>query len=101
MDETSLQLKEKVMLLMQRERELFGMRRQHEQVTQWLKLSQSLPALFEPGLAPSEMYLRVRKALISGLRVQRVSFFHVDSASLIPIAPAGEERSISAPGASS
>jgi HPt (histidine-containing phosphotransfer) domain-containing protein len=98
MDENSPQLKEKVMLLMQRERELFGMRRQLEQVTQWLKLTQSLPALFEPGLAPSEMYVRVRKALISGLRVQRVAFFHLSSESLIPIAPAGAERTISAPG---
>ena len=31
------QAKEKVILLMQRERELFAMRMKHEQVTQWLK----------------------------------------------------------------
>jgi len=92
MVEDSDQLKMKVMLLMQRERELFAMRRQHEQVTQWLKLTQSLPALFQPGIASQEIYARLRKVLIAGLRVQRVSFFELAAEALLPMAPEGPAR---------
>jgi len=89
------QAREKVILLMQRERELFAMRVKHEQVTQWLKLTQSLAALFDPAVSTLEIYGRLRKSLLTGLRLQRVLFFELGSDAFQPLAPAGPERSAS------
>ena len=86
------QAKEKVILLMQRERELFAMRMKHEQVTQWLKLTQSLAPLFDLELSVVEIYGRLRKALIAGLRLQRVLFLEFGTESLRPLAPVGPDR---------
>ena len=89
MDERNQQqnLKEKAILLVRRERELFDLRMKHEQVTLWLRLAQSLPQLFlDHRLSLAELYGRLQKALVSGLRFQRVLFFELDgeSASKLP-----------------
>ncbi|HEX7453685.1 MAG TPA: ATP-binding protein [Polyangiaceae bacterium] len=86
------QAKEKVILLMQRERELFAMRMKHEQVTQWLKLTQSLAPLFDLERSVVEIYGRLRKALIAGLRLQRVLFLEFGTESLRSLAPVGPDR---------
>ena len=88
------QAKEKVILLMQRERELFAMRMKHEQVTQWLKLTQSLAPLFDLELSVVEIYGRLRKALIAGLRLQRVLFLEFGTESLRSLAPVGPDRAV-------
>ena len=88
MDEDQQQnLKEKAILLVRRERELFDLRMKHEQVTLWLRLAQSLPQLFlDHRLSLAELYGRLQKALVSGLRFQRVLFLELDgeSASKLP-----------------
>jgi hypothetical protein len=61
MDSDHEYLKEKALLLLRRERELFDLRMKHEHVTLWLNLTRALPHLFvdaNAGLA--EVCARVR-----------------------------------------
>jgi len=68
-------LQEKALQLLRSERELFGLRTRLEQAVSWLRLVQSLPQLMDHRLPPVEVYKRIGKSLITGLRVQRTSFF--------------------------
>src|SRR5215510_9853605 len=87
------QLQEKAMLLLRREREIFATRAKHEQLTRWLKLAQTLPRIMmDRKHSVHEMYALLRKALISGLRLQRAVFVEIGERSLVPLAPAGPER---------
>jgi signal transduction histidine kinase len=89
------QLKEKALLLLQRERELFDLRMKHERITVWLGLTQALPQIFTgPQMSLDEAYARLRKALLEGLRLQRILFFAIEGASLRPLVPAGAVRPI-------
>ena len=89
------QLKEKAILLLQREREFFELRMKHERVTVWLKLTQALPQIFDqPDLELSDTLARLRKALLDHLRLQRVTFYELDGQSLKPVAPAGAPRAL-------
>jgi signal transduction histidine kinase len=86
-------LREKAILLLRREREIFAMRTKHDQVTRWLELAQSLPLLLADHRRPMlETYAQLRKTLISNLRFQRVAFFEIGEGALLPMAPAGPER---------
>ena len=90
-------LKEKALLLLQRERELFDLRTKHERVTAWLNLAQALPQIFaDPNATLDIVFARLRKALLEGLKVQRVSFLALEPEGLRPIAPAGPLRPLSA-----
>src|SRR5256885_10486571 len=92
-------LKEKALLLLQRERELFELRMKHEHVMLWLNLTRALPHLFvDPRVGLTEVCARVRKTLIEGLRLQRVLFLELDGEQLRPLVPAGQPRAISPPG---
>jgi two-component system chemotaxis sensor kinase CheA len=89
------QLKQKAILLLQRERELFDLRMKHEQVTAWLKFTQTLPRVAgDPHVAIADVYGRIRKALIEGLRLQRVMFIELDGETLRPLVPAGQTRNL-------
>jgi two-component system chemotaxis sensor kinase CheA len=95
MDLDQEHLKEKALLLLRRERELFELRMRHEQATVWLQLTQELPRFFDDPRTPvSEVYARVRKALIVALRWQRVLLLELGEQTLTPIAPAGTPRSL-------
>ncbi len=86
-------LRDKAVLLLQRERDLFELRMKHERVTLWLRFTQALPQIFaDPRLGLDEAYRRVRKALLEALRLQRVLLFELDQATLRPLAPDGPER---------
>jgi len=90
-------LKEKALLLLQRERELFNLRIKHERVTAWLNLAQALPQIFaDRNVTLDVVFARLRKALLEGLKVQRVSFLAMEPEGLRPIAPAGPARPLSA-----
>jgi HPt (histidine-containing phosphotransfer) domain-containing protein len=95
MDLDQQQLKEKALLLLRRERELFDMRTKHEQVTLWLRLTQLLPQLFDHNLPEVEIYARLRKSLQSGLRLQQVLFVAIDPPWLRAIAPQAAPRPLS------
>src|SRR5450631_28149 len=83
-------LKEKALLLLRRERELFELRMKHEKVTLWLKVTQMLPLLFaERDLRIDDAYAGLRKTLIDGLRLQRVSFLELGAETLQGLLPAG------------
>jgi HPt (histidine-containing phosphotransfer) domain-containing protein len=86
-------LKEKALLLVRRERELFELRMKHEQAMLWLQLTQSLPRFFDdPRTSASEGYAQIRKALLVVLRWQRASFFELREHALTPIVPVGAPR---------
>jgi two-component system chemotaxis sensor kinase CheA len=93
-DETVL--KAKALLLIRCERELYALRMKHEQTATWLQLAQSLPALLtNREMSMSDVVQRVRRALIGGLRVQRLEFLEVDGATLRSLTPPGRERPLS------
>lgn len=90
-------LMESTALLLQREHELVAIRVREEQVRYWLKLAQDLPQVFSDYRLPvDEILMRVRRLLITGLRLQRMVFFEVDGTGLRPLAPEGRERSLDA-----
>jgi serine phosphatase RsbU (regulator of sigma subunit) len=84
--EEEQQLKEKAILLVRRERELFALRMKNEQVASWLRLTQTLPRLIDRSLARDKLYAGLGRALITGLRVQRAAFFDLVPGALRPIA---------------
>jgi two-component system chemotaxis sensor kinase CheA len=93
MEEHEEYLKEKALLLLRRERELFALRTKHEQLALWLGLAQSLPELFaDRRLSIADVLGRVRKTLIAGLRLQRVSFFELQGSTVRALTPEGPER---------
>jgi two-component sensor histidine kinase/HPt (histidine-containing phosphotransfer) domain-containing protein len=95
--ETEIHLREKAKLLLQRERELFEMRAKHEQIAVWLSLGQSLPELFaNRDAALVDICDRLRRMLLTKLRIQRIFVFEVQPGALQPMAPAGPQRSCSA-----
>ena len=90
------QLREKARLMLQRERELFDLRKKHEQLAVWLKLGQALPELFlDRGVSLDEVWDRVRRAFVSKLRLQRVVVLELADP-LRVIAPKGPERPLPA-----
>jgi two-component system chemotaxis sensor kinase CheA len=74
-DDEQQVLREKALQLLRNERELFSLRARHEQTVSWLRILQSLPQLIDHRLPLVELCKRIGKGLISGLRVQRASFF--------------------------
>jgi hypothetical protein len=86
---------ENTALLLQREHELVGIRVREEQLRHWLKLAQDLPQVFADYRLPvDEILRRVRRLLITGLRLQRMMFFELEGTSLRPLAPEGSARAI-------
>jgi chemotaxis protein histidine kinase CheA len=89
-------LREKARLLLQREREHFELLQKYERLAVWLGLGQALPELFlDRKSTPQQRWDRVRKMLISRLRVQRVLIVEVASGELRPVSPAGAARALS------
>jgi len=89
-------LKEKALLLLHRERELFELRMKHERITIWFRLAQALPELLgELHGSLENACERLRKALLERLKLQRVLFFEIEGASLRPLAPGGPARPFS------
>jgi len=89
-------LKEKALLLLRRERELFELRMKHEHVNLWLSLTRTLPQLFgDASVGLAEVCARVRNTLIQGLRLQNVVFLDVDGSVVRPVVPSGNPRDIS------
>jgi HPt (histidine-containing phosphotransfer) domain-containing protein len=89
------QLKEKALLLLQRERELFELRMKDERLLVWLSLTQALPEIFSAaGVDLNDAYLRLRKVLLEGLKLQRVLFFAIEGSALLPVAPTAAPRTV-------
>ena len=81
---------EKARLLLQREREHFELLQKYERLAVWLGLGQALPELFlDRKSTAQQRWDRVRKMLISRLRLQRVLVVEVASGELRPVTPAG------------
>jgi|GEM_PF-6245450 len=82
------------------EREFLALRHKHERVLTWLSAAQALPQIIDRNLTLREIYLRLGRALISGLRLPSVAFFELKEGAVCPIVPPGEERLLSDDGAS-
>jgi serine phosphatase RsbU (regulator of sigma subunit) len=67
-------LKEKVLLLISRERELFALRNKHQRLLNWLALSQSLPEILDRQLGVPEICARFASRVVTLLKLQRVRF---------------------------
>lgn len=78
-------LRQKVKLLMLRERELLALRRKHQRLGAWLSLAQSLAVLVDPGSDRKEILRRIAEAFKSKLAFQQVLFFEIVGLSLSPI----------------
>jgi signal transduction histidine kinase len=86
---------EKARLLLQREREHFELLQKYERLAVWLGLGQALPELFlDRKSTPQQRWDRVRKMLISRLRVQRVLVVEVASGELRPVTPGGAAQPV-------
>mgnify|MGYP000430467526 CR=1 FL=1 len=97
MDLDPKQLKEKILSLLQREREFFELRTKFERLGVWLTLAQSLPqALADAHFSVDEVYGRLRKIMLANLNFQRVLFWEVEGPSLRPLSPPGPSRRLGA-----
>lgn len=90
-------LRDKARLLLQREREHFELLQKYERLAVWLGLGQALPELFlDRKSTPQQRWDRVRKMLISRLRVQRLFVVEVAAGELRPLSPAGTAQPLPA-----
>lgn len=90
------QLKEKAKLMLQRERELFDLRKKHHQLVVWLNLGQALPEFFlNRSGSLDDVWDRVRRAFVSKLRLQRVLVLEITDV-LRPLAPKGADWALPA-----
>ena len=86
-------LREKARLLLQREREHFELLQKYERLAVWLGLGQALPELFlDRKSTVQQRWDRVRKMLISRLRLQRVLVVEVVAGELRPVVPVGAPK---------
>lgn len=77
-------------MLLQREREHFDLRLKYDRMAVWLSLGQALPAVFLDWKGTrQQLWDRVRKTLISRLRLQRVLVLELGAEEMRPLAPAG------------
>jgi serine phosphatase RsbU (regulator of sigma subunit) len=74
MDGDSDLLKDKVLLLLARERELLTLRRRHARVSAWLTIAHNLPELVSPRTPLEETFRAVAHKLKSSLEFQKVVF---------------------------
>jgi HPt (histidine-containing phosphotransfer) domain-containing protein/two-component sensor histidine kinase len=81
-DDEQTVLKQKALELLRAERELFSLRSRHQQTVSWLRVLHSLPQLIDHRLPKLELYKRIGKSLITGLSVQRASFFRYQAGEL-------------------
>lgn len=87
-DHTSL-LKDKAMLLIARERELFALRKAHDRSVAWLSLAQHLPEMVAATPDLRSLCDSLRQRLIEELNLQIVVFFEiVRGSTLRPISSA-------------
>jgi serine phosphatase RsbU (regulator of sigma subunit) len=87
-DHTTL-LKDKAMLLIARERELFALRKAHDRSAAWLSLAQHLPEIVAATPDLQALCESLRKRLIDELNLQIVVFFEIIGGSTLqPISSA-------------
>jgi len=83
------------MLLLRCERELFALRAKHQQVVSWLRVTQSVPELIDPKVPFDQIYKRLWRALVIGLKLQKVAFFESTADGLRTVGTTGPGRTLS------
>jgi len=84
-------------MLLQREREHFDLRLKYDRMAVWLSLGQALPEVFLDWKGTrQQLWDRVRKTLISRLRLQRVLVLELTAGEMRPLAPAGAAMALPA-----
>jgi HPt (histidine-containing phosphotransfer) domain-containing protein/two-component sensor histidine kinase len=94
-DDEQQVLRQKAVELLRAERALVSLRTRHEQTVSWLRILQSLPQLIDHKLPALELYKRIGKSLIMGLRVQRAGFFGYRDGELRLLAGKGTTEPVS------
>jgi serine phosphatase RsbU (regulator of sigma subunit) len=79
MDGDSEVLKDKVLLLLARERELLTLRRRHARVSAWLTVAHNLSELVSPRTTLQDTYRALASKLKSSLEFQKVAFLPLSS----------------------
>src|SRR5512145_721094 len=85
MDNDSQVLKEKAMLLINRERELHTLRNKHQRLLNWLSLSQSLPEVVDRRFSLAEIGTKFVHRIISAIKLQRVYLLELTTDGVRPL----------------
>jgi serine phosphatase RsbU (regulator of sigma subunit) len=89
MDRDADLLKEKALLLFNREREIVSLRRRHARVSAWLTVAHSIPELVS-GIPSETIYADLASRLVALLELQRVGFYELtESGTVRPLVIAG------------
>ncbi len=85
MDNESQVLKEKALLLINRERELHTLRNKHQRLLNWLSLSQSLPEVVDRRFSLAEIGTKFVQRIISAIKLQRVHLLELTAEGVRPL----------------
>jgi signal transduction histidine kinase len=96
MGEEAIKEYDAALILLRCERELFALRAKHEQVVSWLRVTQSVPELIDRKLPFEQIYRKLWRALVMGLKLQRVAFFETTKNGLRLSGTPGPERPLPA-----
>jgi serine phosphatase RsbU (regulator of sigma subunit) len=77
MDSDDHILKEKALLLINRERELNALRNKHQRLLNWLSLSQSLPEVVDRRFDLAEIGAKLASRIVSYIKLQRVQLLEL------------------------
>jgi serine phosphatase RsbU (regulator of sigma subunit) len=85
MDNDSQVLKEKALLLINRERELNTLRNKHQRLLNWLSLSQSLPEVVDRRFSLAEIGTKFVHRIVSAIKLQRVHLLELTAEGVRPL----------------
>jgi serine phosphatase RsbU (regulator of sigma subunit) len=85
MDNDSQVLKEKALLLINRERELHTLRNKHQRLLNWLSLAQSLPEVVDRRFSLAEIGTKFVHRIISAIKLQRVHLLELTAEGVRPL----------------
>ena len=85
MDNDSQVLKEKALLLINRERELNTLRNKHQRLLNWLSLSLSLPEVVDRRFSLAEIGNKFVQRIISAIKLQRVHLLELTAEGVRPL----------------
>jgi serine phosphatase RsbU (regulator of sigma subunit) len=84
MDSDDHILKEKAILLINRERELNTLRNKHKRLLNWLSLSQSLPEVVDRRFGLAEIGAKFTSRIVASIKLQRVQLLELRTDGLRP-----------------
>jgi two-component system NtrC family sensor kinase len=99
MDDDKELLKQKAVLLLSRERELFALKNVAKRLQRWLSVAHHLAEFVHRTADDNKVLEPVSRALVSALQFQRVLFFEIGQQGLVPIDSEHKDATCSVPSA--